>query len=89
MHTHKCTYTLQTHRGNSHKHTLLQIHIYTDTHTHTHREIYTHRHNRNTLEYGSPGEGKGNQSSILTWKILLTEVPGGPQSMGSQRVRHN
>ena len=28
-------------------------------------------------------------SSTLAWKIPWTEEPGGPQSMGSQRVRHN
>ena len=28
-------------------------------------------------------------SSILAWKILWVEEPGGPQSMGSQRVGHN
>ena len=28
-------------------------------------------------------------SSILAWKIPWTEKPGGLQSMGSQRVRHN
>ena len=28
-------------------------------------------------------------SSILTWKIPWTEEPGGLQSMGSQRVRHD
>ena len=28
-------------------------------------------------------------SSILACKILWTEEPGGLQSMGSQRVRHN
>ena len=28
-------------------------------------------------------------SSILTWKILWAEEPGGLQSMGSQRVRYN
>ena len=28
-------------------------------------------------------------SSILAWEIPWTEEPGGPQSMGSQRVRHN
>ena len=28
-------------------------------------------------------------SSILARKIALTEEPGGPQSMGSQRVRHD
>ena len=28
-------------------------------------------------------------SSIVAWRILWTEEPGGLQSMGSQRVRHN
>ena len=28
-------------------------------------------------------------SSILAWKIPQTEEPGGLQSMGSQRVRHD
>ena len=28
-------------------------------------------------------------SSILTWRIPWTERPGGLQSMGSQRIRHN
>ena len=28
-------------------------------------------------------------SSILAWKIPWTEEPGGLQSIGSQRVRHN
>ena len=28
-------------------------------------------------------------SSTLAWKILWMEEPGGPQSMGSQRVRHD
>ena len=29
------------------------------------------------------------QSSILAWRVSLTEEPGGLQSMGSQRVGHN
>ena len=29
------------------------------------------------------------QSSILAWKIPWTEEPGGLQSTGSQRVRHD
>ena len=39
----------------------------------------------------SPEEGNGNPtpSSILAWKIPWTEEPGGLQSMGLQRVRHN
>ena len=28
-------------------------------------------------------------SSVLAWKIPWTEEPGGLQSMGSQRVRHD
>ena len=36
-----------------------------------------------------PEEGMATHSSILTWKIPWTEEPGGLQSMGSQRVRHN
>ena len=28
-------------------------------------------------------------SSILAWRILCTEEPGGLQSMGSQTVRHD
>ena len=32
---------------------------------------------------------KWQNSSILAWKILWTEEPGGLQSLGSQRVRHN
>ena len=28
-------------------------------------------------------------TSILAWEIPLTEEPGGLQSMGSQRVRHD
>ena len=37
----------------------------------------------------SLGEGNGNHSSILAWEIPRTEEPGGLQSMGSQRVRHD
>ena len=42
-----------------------------------------------------PGSGEplelemATHSSILAWKIPWTEEPGGLQSMGSQRVRHN
>ena len=28
-------------------------------------------------------------SSVLAWRIPWTEEPGGLQSMGSQRIRHN
>jgi len=37
----------------------------------------------------SSGEVNGYHSSILAWKILRTEEPGGLQLMGSQRVKHN
>ena len=35
------------------------------------------------------GGGKAIHSSILAWRIPLTEKPGGLQSVGSQRVRHD
>ena len=34
-------------------------------------------------------ESMATHSSILAWRILWTEQPGGLQSMGSQRLRHN
>ena len=37
----------------------------------------------------TPGEGTATHSSILAWKIPWTEEPGGLQSIGSQRVRHD
>ena len=35
------------------------------------------------------GKGIATHSSILAWRIPWTEKPGGLQSTGSQRVRHN
>ena len=37
----------------------------------------------------SPGGGNGNHSSVLAWRIPRAEEPGGPQSMGLQRVGHD
>ena len=37
----------------------------------------------------SPGGGHGNPLHIPTWRIPWTEVPGGLESIGSQRVGHN
>ena len=34
-------------------------------------------------------KGMATHSRILAWRIPYTEGPGGLQSMGSQRVRHN
>ena len=34
-------------------------------------------------------EGMAAHSSILAWKTPWTEEPGGMQSMGPQRVRHD
>ena len=34
-------------------------------------------------------KGLATHSGILAWRIPWTEEPGGLQSMGSQRVRHN
>ena len=36
-----------------------------------------------------PLVGKATYSSILAWKIPWIQEPGGLQSIGSQRVRHN
>jgi len=38
------------------------------------------------LERSSEG---GNHSPTLAWRIPWTEKPGGLQSIGSQRVRHD
>ena len=35
------------------------------------------------------GEENGNHSNILAWRTPWTEKPGGLQSTGSQRVRHD
>ena len=34
-------------------------------------------------------EGMATHFSIIAWRIPWTEGPGGLQSMGSQRVRHD
>ena len=34
-------------------------------------------------------DGMATHSSTLAWRIPWTEEPGGLQSMGSQRVRHD
>ena len=36
-----------------------------------------------------PGEGMITHSTILAWRIPWTEEPGGLQSTGSERVRHD
>ena len=42
------------------------------------------------LGWGDPlGKSTAIHSSILDWRILWTEEPGGLQSMGPQRVRHD
>ena len=43
-----------------------------------------------SLDWEDPLEQEvATHSSILGWKIPGTEEPGGLQSMGSQRVRHD
>ena len=37
----------------------------------------------------SPKEGNGNSLQGLAWRIPRTGEPGGLQSIGSQRVRHD
>ena len=44
-------------------------------------------HSKNVVSMS--GEGNGNHSSILAWRILWTEKPGGLPSTGSQRVKHD
>ena len=34
-------------------------------------------------------KGMATHSSVLAWKILWTEEPGGLQSMESQRIEHD
>ena len=36
----------------------------------------------------APGEGKATHSSLLAWRISLTEEPSGLQSMGLQSQTH-
>ena len=38
---------------------------------------------------GPLGNGMATLASVLAWRIPWTEEPGGLQSMGSQRVRHD
>ena len=38
---------------------------------------------------GTLEKGMATHSGILAWRIAQTEEPGGLQSTGSQRVRHN
>ena len=43
-----------------------------------------------SLSWEDPLEKEmATHSSTLTWKIPWTEEPGGLQSMGSQRVKHD
>ena len=43
-----------------------------------------------SLDWEDPlEEGMVTYSSVLAWRIPWTEEPGGLQSMGSQRVRHD
>ena len=43
-----------------------------------------------SLDWEDPREeGMTTHSSVLAWRIPWTEEPGGLQSMGSPRVRHD
>ena len=42
-----------------------------------------------TLMVGKMETAMATHSSVLAWKILWTEEPGGLPSMGSHRVGHN
>ena len=46
--------------------------------------------NAGDLGWGDPlEEDRATRSSLLAWRMLWTEEPGGLQSLGSQRVRHD
>ena len=43
-----------------------------------------------SLVWEDPQEkGRATHSTILAWRLLWTEEPGGLQPMGLQRVRHD
>ena len=48
-----------------------------------------HRHILGLPRWLRPEKAMAPHSSTLAWKIPWTEEPGGLQSMGSLRVRHN
>jgi len=60
-----------------------RVFTYTHTHTHTHTHVYMGR-NTNEME-----KEMATHSIILAWRIPWTQEPGGLQSMGSRRVRHD
>ena len=45
--------------------------------------------NSDDLEGNEENEGNEDYSSTLAWRIPWMDEPSRPQSMGSQRVRHN
>ena len=52
--------------------------------------ITTTEHSGKRQKYGdSKGKAMAPHSSTLAWQVPWTEEPGGPQSMGSRRVRHD
>ena len=44
---------------------------------------------QSVVQEDPPEKEMAAHSSILAWRIPWTEEPGGLQSMGSQRVRHD
>ena len=69
----------------------LYIYIWTSLVAQTIRRLPTMRETRfQSLGGEDPLEMEmATHSSILAWKTLWTEEPGGLQSMGSQRVGHD
>ena len=94
VHTHVCDGGA----GEGRDYTILCLEV---THTHTHTPslcLYIYRpslagqiRNSSCLWWENLGEPKvkNPHSNTLAWKILWTEEPGGLQSMGSLRVRHD
>ena len=59
-------------------------------HTHTHTHMQEAETQVQFLGWEDAlEEGMATHSRILAWEILWTEEPGGLQSIGSQRVRHD
>ena len=55
-----------------------------------HKELGTNEETSlHSLHILSLGKEMATHSSILAWRIPWTGEPGGPWSMGSQRVRHD
>jgi len=78
--------------------TYIHMYMYTHTYVYVYRYIYMYMHtythgmllsHKNATCRNMDGEGNGTPLQYFAWKIPWMEDPGGLQSMGSLRVRHN